>query len=203
MGSKNQKSSSGQTQASNSTSNAQTDTSGTSLSTSQADALTKSLGASDTTSAGASAANSASNTAANSSLSTMASDPALLAAYHSLLSGAQATTSNPLQLYNGQLVADLTPDQRAAISQISGAGGLATPYLTDAASLVRSSATPFSQDSLSQYYSPYQSDVINSTRDLLNQQDKEQQTGLAGNITAAGAWGGAGKPGLFHRAGSV
>jgi len=67
--------------------------------------------------------------------------------------------------------------------------------LTEGATLAQQGATPitttpFSQQAVDQYMSPYQSDVINSTMALENQQDAQQQQSLAGNITAAGAWGG-------------
>lgn len=129
------------------------------------------------------------------SSTTGATDPSVQSAYQSLLGQAQQTASTPYQGYTGQLVAPLNDTENQAISQIQGAGGLAAPYLTQAAQYAQAGATPitttpFSQQAVDQYMSPYQNDVINSQVALENQQDAQQQQSLAGNITAAGAWGG-------------
>lgn len=67
--------------------------------------------------------------------------------------------------------------------------------MTEGASLAQQGATPltttaFSPGAVNQYESPYQSDVINATEALENQQDAQQKQSLQGNITAAGAFGG-------------
>ena len=123
------------------------------------------------------------------------SDPAVSGAYNQLLTQAQGLANQPLSLYGGPLVAPLNATQNQAIGQIASSGSLAAPYLTEAAGYAQQGATPITQQAYSpsaiqQYYSPYQTDVINSTMALENQQDQQQQQSLAGNITAAGAWGG-------------
>lgn len=126
---------------------------------------------------------------------TAPSDPAVTQAYDSLLAKSQNLASQPLQLYNGPLVAGLTPDQTSAIDQIKSSGSLAQPYLTEAGNFARQgatplSSTPFSADAVNQYLSPYLGDVLKSTMASENQQNAQQQQQLQGNITAAGAWGG-------------
>lgn len=134
------------------------------------------------------------NSSKKTSITTPA-NPAVTAATTGLVNSATSLASRPYQPYTGSLVAPLTDLQNQAISQIQGAGSLAQPYLTQAAQYATQSATPitttpFSQSAIDQYYSPYQNDVVNATQNLINQQNKEQQQSLAGNITAAGAWGG-------------
>lgn len=122
-------------------------------------------------------------------------NPAIAPAVTNEVNAATSLASQPLQQYQGQLVAPLTDLQNQAIQQIQNAGTLAQPILNQAQSYATQGATPitttpFSASTVDQYMSPYQSDVINSTQALENQQDAQQQQSLAGNITAAGAWGG-------------
>lgn len=131
----------------------------------------------------------------DSSSTTAPNNSAIAPAVTNEVNAATSLASQPLQQYQGQLVAPLTQDQNDAIAQIKASSGIAQPYLTQAAQYAQQgatpiTATPFSQQAVDQYDSPYQNDVINSTMALENEQDAEQQQSLAGNITAAGAWGG-------------
>lgn len=127
--------------------------------------------------------------------SSSALDPNVRSAYGDLLPKATSLSNQPLQLYQGQMVAPLTGTQNEGISQIEGASQAAQPWLNQAAGYANSSATPislqqFSPSAINQYMSPYTSQVVDATQALQNEQDKEQQLNLQGNITAAGAWNG-------------
>lgn len=92
-------------------------------------------------------------------------------------------------------MAGLNQDQLDAIQAIKNSSGLAQPLLDQAATLAKQGSTPltfqdYTEDNINKYLSPYLDDVVNSTMALQDIQNREQQTGLAGNITAAGAWGG-------------
>lgn len=124
-----------------------------------------------------------------------ATDPNVQAAYNALLSGAQNITSQPLQLYQGNLVAGLTPTQTQGINQIANASTAAAPWINAAGNYATQSATPlsvtpFNSSTLAPYMSPYTSQVVDATRALQNETNQEQQLQLQGNITAAGAWNG-------------
>jgi hypothetical protein len=124
------------------------------------------------------------------SSTTAPTNPAIAPAVTNEIGAATSLASQPLQLYQGQMVAPLNDTQNAAISAIQNSSSLAQPYLTQAAADTTAASTPFSASAVNQYMSPYQNDVVNSTMALENEQDAEQQQSLAGNITAAGAWGG-------------
>lgn len=116
-------------------------------------------------------------------------------AYNDLLSGATNLANQPLQLYQGNLVAGLTPTQNQGISQISNASTAATPWINAAGNYATQSATPlsvtpFNSSTLAPYLSPYTSQVVDATKALQQEQDAEQMQQLNGSITAAGGWNG-------------
>lgn len=140
------------------------------------------------------------------------------AAYDQTLSQAQQLASQPLQLYQGQMVAPLNSTQTGAISSIAGDQNIAAPYLSAAQADINAGTnpivagpspinytptpvsigaapapitqTPFSAEAVQQYESPYTSQVVNATEKQLQLQDAQQQQGLQGNAVASGAYGG-------------
>lgn len=120
-----------------------------------------------------------------------------LNAYSSAVGNAQNVASQPLQQYQGNLVAGLSPDQTAGISATEGANGLANPYINAASQEINNSTTPvwqnaqqFSPGAVSQYESPYTQQVVGATEQQFNNQNAQQQQQLAGNATSQGAFGG-------------
>lgn len=65
-----------------------------------------------------------------------------MAAYQNLLARGQGVADQPLQQYQGNIVAPLTGDQISAIQEIGGAQGAAQPYISAAAQDIGSSMTP-------------------------------------------------------------
>jgi len=116
-------------------------------------------------------------------------------AQQQLVGQAQQVASTPYQPYTGQLVAPLNSTQTGATSSLANLQNAVSPYLNQAQSMYTSASQPISvnpltSSSISQYESPYQQDVINSTMAQLQNQDAQQQTALQGNAIASGAWGG-------------
>lgn len=127
------------------------------------------------------------------STTTTSIPPDVLKNYNAIVKQAQSVAGQPLQQYQGQLLADFTPQQQAAFSGINAAQGSYQPYFDQAQSLLSSStgaAPTFDPSQLQQYMSPYNQDVINSTMALAHQNDAQQQSALTGNAISSGAWGG-------------
>lgn len=117
------------------------------------------------------------------------------AAYNSTLAQAEQTAAQPLQLYQGQMVAPLNSTQTGAISDITADQDIAQPYITAAQNDINAGTnaitpTPFSEAAVDQYESPYTSQVVNATEQQLQLQDAQQQQALQGNAVASGAYGG-------------
>lgn len=137
-----------------------------------------------------SSSNTATDTSTTGSSASAPTNPNIDPAVSGLVQAATTQAQKPLSLYNGQMVAPLTDTQNTAIGQINAASGLAQPYYDQAANYAKAGATPYSAGAVDQYLSPYLSQVLGATQASQNQQDAQQQQSLAGNITAAGAWGG-------------
>lgn len=119
----------------------------------------------------------------------------VLAAYQNAQATAQNAAAAPLQQYQGQIVAPLTPDQTTAMQTIDQSQGIAQPYINTASQLASGAATPitptpFSAGAVQQYMSPYTADVVNATSANIDETNLEQQQALKGNAIAQGAWGG-------------
>lgn len=116
-------------------------------------------------------------------------------AYTDLVNNAQNVASQPLQLYNGPLVAGLTDQQNQAVSGIGAAANSGAPGFAQAQQFINQSATPitpaaYSPEAIQQYMSPYTKNVVDATQNQFNLQNAQQQSGLRGNAASAGALGG-------------
>lgn len=121
--------------------------------------------------------------------------PEVMQQYQDIINRANPVSQQPLQQYQGQIVADFSPLQQQAFGNIGNLSNTLSPYLNQAQSLYQQAAqpinvTPTSQSSLAQYMNPYQQDVINSTRANLQENDAQQNQQLMGNAISKGAWGG-------------
>ncbi len=110
----------------------------------------------------------------------------------SLYTQAQNVTGAPLQQYNGPTIAPFTPDQSTAIGAVNAAQGQAKPYYNQAQQLITNASqpitpTPVNAQTIAQYQSPYQQQVINATQAQLNQNDAVQQQQLLGQAVQSGA----------------
>lgn len=77
------------------------------------------------------------------------------------ISAASNILGQPYQAYQGQRLADLTPDQTAAQDMTRSAVSTANPYSTQAAGLQTAGST-FNQDNFNNYLNPYTQDLNNS-----------------------------------------
>ena len=62
--------------------------------------------------------------------------------------------------YGGQTIAELTPDQEAALTGLAGLRGTTAPFLAQAAEAAQGAAASFTPETAQQYMSPYQQAVI-------------------------------------------
>jgi hypothetical protein len=120
-----------------------------------------------------------------------------LNAYNSTVNRASNVASTPYQAYTGNLVAGFNGQQTLAQAEVQNNQTSYQPLLNQAESSVGSSTKPlwsstqqFSPSSISQYESPYQSQVIGATEAQINNTDAQQQAQLAGNAASSGALGG-------------
>lgn len=128
--------------------------------------------------------------------------PQYSSAYNNLLSQVQNTASTPYQNYSGPIVAGFNPQQEAAFGTVSNAAGatgdaVAQPYYGQAQNDFGAATTPlwsgvqqFSPSSISQYESPYTSDVVNATENQFANTNAQQFNQAAGSAAEAGAFGG-------------
>lgn len=108
-----------------------------------------------------------------------------LSSYENLLGQAQGTAAN----------AQFNPQQLQAFGlfgNIAGSTGdaAAQPYIDSAQNYFGDATSPFSQAALQPYMDPYTNDVVNATQNQFDLQNAQAQTGLEGNMAAAGAFGG-------------
>jgi hypothetical protein len=113
-----------------------------------------------------------------------------MANYKMLSDRAKSVADTPFQQYNGEMVAGLTPTQQAGINNINASSNLAQPYYQAASGYEQAGATPFSQQAVNQYMSPYLNNVVGSTMANLNETNAQQQQQLLGNNISKGAFGG-------------
>lgn len=127
--------------------------------------------------------------------STYTPNPEAMAAYQNSLGMAQNVSQIPYEAYPGQMNAGFTPDQLAAFQGTREMQGMTQPYINAGAGLINQAinyADPnnFNPAALSQYYNPYQQNVINATQATMAQQNAQQQNDLTARAIQQGAYGG-------------
>lgn len=129
---------------------------------------------------------------------TQSAPPAdVTAAFNSAIGQAQSTAATPYSNYPGQTVAQLSPDQTAAFGQVEGLtanGGVQQPYLTAANTDINNAATGIDPanfgSTVSQYESPYTTQVVQATEAQQQNQNAQQQQQVASSAAQSGAYGG-------------
>jgi len=121
--------------------------------------------------------------------------PQVLQNYQQVTSQAQGVAATPYSAYGGQLVSPINAQQQTGIGAVNSASGIEDPYNTGATGLAGASAsainpTAVNGAAISQYESPYQSDVINATEAEIQNQNQQQAAALQGNSIASGSFGG-------------
>lgn len=118
---------------------------------------------------------------------TRPADQETIDAYKRLIAGAETTAGTAWNPATSQQVAGFTPDQQAAFNQIRG--GIASPYINEAAGYARAGAGDISGN-IENYYNPYVDQVVNATQRDFDVQNQRQQSGIVGDARLRGSLGG-------------
>ena len=118
--------------------------------------------------------------------------PEVLARYNAVNARAENVASTPFQAYSydpNAFVAPMTETQNAAIGQIGQASGMAQPYFQTgaAATLGGMGAANLGELDTNKYMSPYLQNVVQSTADILGQQNRQDMSGALGTAIQSGA----------------
>jgi hypothetical protein len=125
--------------------------------------------------------------------STTTADPRAQAMYQQALGTAQQASQTPFQRYSTDpraFVAQLTPTQQQAISNIAQSQGVYQPYYGAAAGLAGGAGTTSTADVVGQYMSPYMQQVVDPVRAALQQQQGMQLSQQQAEAIKGGAFGG-------------
>jgi hypothetical protein len=114
-------------------------------------------------------------------------DQETIDAYKRLIAGAETTAGTAWNPATSQQVAGFTPDQQAAFNQIRG--GIASPYINEAAGYARAGAGDISGN-IENYYNPYVDQVVDATQRDFDVQNQRQQSGIVGDARMRGSLGG-------------
>lgn len=116
------------------------------------------------------------------------------------ISAASNILGQPYQTYQGQRLADLTPDQLQAQSMTQNAVSTANPYSTQAANLENSGST-FNQSNFNNYLNPYSQDLNNSIEQQGMQNFNEQVAPtLQNSFVGSGMFGDSTHADLYQKA---
>jgi len=118
--------------------------------------------------------------------------PEVLARYNAVNARAENVASTPFQAYSydpNAFVAPMTETQNAAIGQIGQASGMAQPYFQTGAAATLGGMGPANLGELdtNKYMSPYLQNVVQSTADILGQQNRQDMSGALGTAIQSGA----------------
>lgn len=122
----------------------------------------------------------------------------VLARYNSVNQTAQQVAQTPFQQYSTNpdaFVAPINQEQTAGINATNAAANEAQPYIGAATGYTLAGGqavnpTQLTGNDINQYLSPYLGDVAESTEQLLNQSNQQQQGGQLGDAITSGAFGG-------------
>lgn len=121
---------------------------------------------------------------------TTAPPPEVMEAYRRVMARAEPLADTPYQQYDGERVADFTPDQWQAFQGVRDAQGVYQPYLDQASQYATLGASPIDAASIDRYQNPYTDQVIDATMADFNTQNARQLSEVRGNAAARGALGG-------------
>ena len=92
--------------------------------------------------------------------------------------------------YQGQQVAQFTPDQLAAMNTVNQAQGAYKPYLQQAGQFAQQAGSAITPGQISDAMNPYQQQVIDTTMAQMGQKNAQQMSSLKGTEAQQGAFGG-------------
>jgi len=100
---------------------------------------------------------------------------------------AQDVSQTPWAPYVGESVAQFTPEQNLALSNINQSSGLAAPYFGSAEAMAAGAVNPLTPEQVAFYFNPYQQQVTQTTEDWLNKLNQQAIQGVTGNAVSQGA----------------
>lgn len=128
-----------------------------------------------------------------SSVSTYTPTPAATDMYNNVFSRANDVANNTN--YNpatAKTIADFSPDQLAAMGMVRDSQGNWQPGINNATANVDQAARGITGGDISQFYNPYESDVINATMADIDKQNAMDRRNYTANEVSQGALGGSG-----------
>ena len=132
-----------------------------------------------------------------SSTTTTNINPFLYGTLTDVLGAAKTQVNSPYQAYEGQRVAQFSPDEIASQNAVRNAQGATMPLYNQATGLINQGAQGlagvmnnpnFSQSQINQYLNPYTQNVVDSTTNNMLRANQIQQNQL--RSSTAGAYGG-------------
>lgn len=126
------------------------------------------------------------------STQTTTADPRAAAMYGQAFQAAQQATNRPFTPYSydpNAFVAPLNQVQLQATQNIMGYQGASDPYYQMGAGLAGAAGTTMTPDVVGRYMSPYMSQVIDPTRQAIEQQQAAQRSSQQAEQIKAGAFG--------------
>lgn len=126
----------------------------------------------------------------NSSTTTSSPNAAALSGYYDVLGRANAAAGTPYEAYGGEFTAPINEQQQLGIGNINQTAGFALPYAQEGAQDVRGGVAGITGQDISQFYDPYQQQVIDATQAQFSHDNQVQQSQVEGNAAAQGALGG-------------
>jgi len=93
-------------------------------------------------------------------------------------------------VYQGERVAQFTPDQLAAMGTVNQAQGAYQPYMQQAGQFAQQAGSAITPGQINAAMNPYQQQVIDATMAQMGQQNAQQMSALKGTEAQRGAFGG-------------
>ena len=93
-------------------------------------------------------------------------------------------------VYQGERVAQFTPDQLAAMGTVNQAQGAYQPYMQQAGQFAQQAGSAITPDQINAAMNPYQQQVIDATMAQMGEKNAQQMSALKGTEAQRGAFGG-------------
>jgi len=102
----------------------------------------------------------------------------------------EARKKTGYQTYEGPQIADFSPEEKAAMTGISGLVGAGQKYFDPAAQYAKGLGEQFTADTAQQYMSPYQQSVVDVEKRKAREDFEQTMQDIGGKAVGAGAFGG-------------
>ena len=102
----------------------------------------------------------------------------------------EARKETGYQTYEGPQIADFSPEEKAAMTGISGLVGAGQKYFDPAAQYAKGLGEQFTADAAQQYMSPYQQSVVDVEKRKAREDFEQTMQGIGAKAVGAGGYGG-------------